>query len=161
SLFEIGSKYAAKVYGTEISEQDFHFSYIALGAGNLPEAAARAQRVRELIMDRLIERELFAHQAEQSGLLVGEEEAANMVADGKMFIAGVQRPIEGYAFRNGRLDYERFRQVVQNSYRITVKQFMEIQRHELLADRFRQLMLIETRASVDEVKNDFEDKNRQ
>jgi parvulin-like peptidyl-prolyl isomerase len=117
--------------------------------------------VREVIMDRLIERELFAHQAEEMGLLVGEDEAANMVADGKMFIAGVPRPIEGYAFRNGKLDYDRFRQVVQNSYRITVKQFMDIQRRELLADRFRQLLLVETRASADEVRTDFEDKNRQ
>jgi peptidyl-prolyl cis-trans isomerase D len=161
SMFELGSKYAAKVYGSEISEQDFHFAYIALGAGNLPEQAARAQRVRELIMDRLIERELFAHQAEDMGLIVGEDEAANMVADGKMFIAGVARPIESYAFRQGKLDYDRFRQVVQNSYRITVKQFMDIQRRELLADRFRQLMLVETRAAADEVKADFEDKNRQ
>lgn len=161
SMFEFGSKYAAKVQGTEISEQDFHFAYIALGAGNLTEQVARAQRVRELIMDRLIERELFAHEAEKMGLLVGEDEAANLVADGKMYIAGVPRPIEGYAFRNGKLDYDRFRQVVQNSYRITVKQFMEIQRRELMADKLRQLMLLETRASADEVKADFEDKNRQ
>ena len=161
SMFEFGSKYAAKVMGNEISEQDFHFAYIALGAGNLSEQVARAQKVRELIMDRLIERELLASEAEKMGLLVGEDEAANLVADGKMYIAGVPRPIEGYAFRNGKLDYDRFRQVVQNSYRITVKQFMEIQRRELLADKLRQLLLLSTRASADEVKADFEDKNRQ
>ena len=161
SLFEFGSKYAAKVVGSEISEQDFHFAYVALGAGNLNEQVARAQRVRELIMDRLIERELFAHEAEKMGLEVGEDEAATLVADGKMYIAGVPRPIEGYAFRNGKLDYDRFRQVVQNSYRITVKQFMEIQRHELLADKLRKLMLLSTRSSPDEVKTDFEDKGRQ
>ena len=161
SMFEFGSKYAAKVQGTEISEQDFHFAYIALGAGNLTEQVARAQRVRELIMDRLIERELLAHEADRMGLLVGEDEAANLVADGKMYIAGVPRPIEGYAFRNGKLDYDRFRQVVQNSYRITVKQFMEIQQRELLADKLRQLMRLSSKAALDEVKTDFEDKNTQ
>ena len=161
SMFEFSSKYAAKVVGTEISEQDFHFAYVALGAGNLNEQVARAQRVRELIMDRLIERELFAHEAEKMGLQVGEDEAAALVADGKMYIAGVPRPIEGYAFRQGKLDYDRFRQVVQNSYRITVKQFMEIQRHELLADKLRKLMLLSTRSSPDEVKADFEDRGRQ
>lgn len=159
--FDIGGKYAAKVNGTEISESDFHFAYVGLGAGNLPEQVAKAQRVRELIMDRLIERELFASEATKMGLLVSEDEAANLVTDGKMLIAGVVRPIDGYAYHNNKLDYERFRMVVQNSYRTSVKQFMDVQRRELLADKLRQLMRVGTKASADDVKTDFESKGRQ
>jgi peptidyl-prolyl cis-trans isomerase D len=51
--------------------------------------------------------------------------------------------------------------VVQNSYRLTMKQFVEIQRRELLADKFRQLLRSGTRASLDEIRTEFEDKARQ
>jgi peptidyl-prolyl cis-trans isomerase D len=68
-------------------------------------------------MDRLIERELLAHEAEESGLLVSEDEAAKLLVDGNMFVAGIARKVEPYAMRGGVLDYERLRMVVQNSYR--------------------------------------------
>lgn len=164
TTFSLGGKYAARIYGNEVSESDFRFAYMVAGGGDREreEDSFRYQRLRELIMDALIERELFAREAERVGLLVSEQEAANMVVDhGLMFVAGRQRPIERYAFKNGVFDEQRFKMVLQNSYRITEKQFMEIQRREMLADKMRQLMLLSTRASADEVKSDFEDKGRQ
>lgn len=161
SSISIGGRYAAKVYGNEISEQDYHFAFIALGAGNMQDQAGRLQKVRELIMDRMIERELFAHEAEQIGLRVSDEEAVNLVAGCKMYVAGMLRALEPYGCPKGVLDYDKHRMVVQNSYRLTVKQFMEIQQREILADKLRQLMRGATRASLSEVRADFEDKNRQ
>ena len=162
SSFDFGARYAAKVYGNEITEQDFRFAQVALGINRMPDDPTQARRIRELVLDRLIERELFAREAEQMGLIISEDEAAKIVAEqGRMYIAGTLRPIDPYAFKAGVFDYERFRQVVQNSYRITVKQFMEIQRRELLADKLRQLMRLASKAAPDEVKADFEDKNRQ
>lgn len=160
----LGGKFAARVYGSEVSETDFHFAYMVAGGGDRERAedSMRYQRLRELIMDALIERELFAREAEHMGLLVSEQEAANMIVDrGQMFVAGRPRPIERYAYKNGVFDEQRFKMVLQNSYRVTEKQFMDIQRRELLADKLRQLMLLSTRAAEGEVKADFEDKNRQ
>lgn len=160
--FDFGGRYAAKVYGNEITEQDFHFAQVALGINRMPDDPAQVRRIREVVMDRLIERELFAREAEQMGLQVAEDEAAKLVAEqGRMYIAGVLRPIDPYAFKAGVFDYERFKMVVQNSYRITVKQFMEIQQRELLADKLRQLMRLTSKAALDEVKADYEDKNTQ
>ena len=154
-----GTRYAARVYGNDISEQELNFSFIALG---LPSRGdAQAGRLREVVIDRLIERELLAHEAEQAGLLVSEDEAAKLLVDGNMFVAGISRKVEAYAMRNNVLDYERLRMVVQNSYRLTMKQFVEIQRRELLADKFRQLLRAGTRASIDEIRAEFEDKARQ
>lgn len=164
STWSLGGKYAAKVYGSEVAENDFHFAYMVAGGGERerPEDSVRYQRLREFLMDRLIERELFAREAERMGLLVSEQEAANMIVDsGMMYVAGNQRPIDRYAFKGGVFDETRFRLVLQNSYRITEKQFMEIQKREMLADKLRQLMRLTSRASVDEVKQDFEDKGRQ
>ncbi len=160
SVFDgFGTRYAARVYGNDISEQELNFSFVALG---LPSRGdAQAGRLREVVIDRLIERELLAHEAEQAGLLVSEDEAAKLLVDGNMFVAGIARKVEAYAMRNNVLDYERLRMVVQNSYRLTMKQFVEIQRRELLADKFRQLLRAGTRASIDEIRAEFEDKARQ
>ena len=51
--------------------------------------------------------------------------------------------------------------MLQSGYRVTEKQFMEIQRRELQADKVRQLLRLSVRAGLDEVKADFEDKGRQ
>lgn len=160
-LSSLGGKYAAKVSGHEITEQEFHYVYVYITRGDSRLDEFKARQLREAIMDRMIERELFANQAEQMGLLVSEDEAATMVAGGKMYVAGTVRPIEGYAFRAGALDYDRFRMVIQNSYRITVKQFMEIQKREILADKLRQMMKQGAKVSLEEVKLDFEDRGRQ
>ncbi|HNK47088.1 MAG TPA: SurA N-terminal domain-containing protein, partial [Pseudomonadota bacterium] len=158
SVFDgLGGHYAARVYGKDISEPELNFSFIALGLPNRGEA--QAQKLREVVIDRLIERELLAHEAEQAGLLVSEDEAAKLLVDGNMFVAGIARKVEPYAMRNNVLDYERLRMVVQNSYRLTMKQFVDIQRRELLADKFRQLLRAGTRASLDEIRGEYEDKN--
>ncbi len=162
----LGGKYAARVYGNEIPETDFHFAYMVAGGGDRdrerPEESIRYQRLREMIMDALLEREFFAREAERMGFLVSEQEAANMLVDrGVMYVVGRQAPIDRYAYRAGVFDEQRFKMVLQNSYRITEKKFMEIQRREMLADKMRQLMLHATHASADEVKADFEDKGRQ
>ncbi len=160
SAFEgLGGRYAARVYGSDVSEQELNYAFIALGLPSRGES--QAGRLREVVVDRLIERELLAHEAEQAGLLVSEDEAAKVLVEGTMYVAGIQRKIEPYAMRNNVLDYERLRMVVQNSYRLTMKQFVEIQRRELLADKFRQLLRAGTRASLDEVRTEFDDKSRQ
>lgn len=159
--FSAGERFAARVDGHEVSERDFVFASIALGIGNLPGHVAREQRVKEFLMDRLIERELLAAEGERMGLAASENEAALMVTEGRMLVAGMPRRIEGYAFRDGRFDYDRFRLVAQNHYRVTIKELMAIQQRELLADKVKEVLRAAVRVSPQEVQADFEERGRQ
>ncbi|HNN91639.1 MAG TPA: SurA N-terminal domain-containing protein [Pseudomonadota bacterium] len=163
--WSLSGRFAAHVYGNEVPEHDFHFAYLASGGGersDRPEMASRSQRLKKLVMDKLIERELLYREAEHMGLLVSEDEAAHFVVyEGKMMVLGMSRPLDRYAFKSDVFDPQRFKMVLQSGYRVTEKQFMEIQRRELQADKVRQLLRLSVRAGLDEVKADFEDKGRQ
>src|SRR4051794_40429732 len=61
--------YASKIAGVTVSEQEFRFTYIGAGGGQF---GPRDQRVKEVVMDKLIERELFAQEAEKLGFSVSQ-----------------------------------------------------------------------------------------
>src|SRR3954465_9146937 len=54
--------YAAKVSGSTLTEQDFRFAYIALTRGQVPSQLAQDRKLKEFVMDKLIERELLAQE---------------------------------------------------------------------------------------------------
>src|SRR5262245_7694112 len=125
------SAYAAKVAGSTVSEQEYHFAYVAMGGTMYPPQVARERRLKEFVMDKLIERELFAQEAERLGYNVSAKEAEDFIFAGKMIVMGVPRRVDGYVFKDGRFDYDRFKMVAQNQLGVTVKHFMEIERREL------------------------------
>jgi peptidyl-prolyl cis-trans isomerase D len=156
------ASFAVKVAGSTVSEQDFRFTYLALGGSQIPAHVARERRIKEIVMDKLIERELFAEEAERLGFEVSHKEAEDMIADGRMLAMGVPRRVDGYVFgKDGKFDYERFKAVAQNSLGVTVARFIDIQRRELLANKLRELVKQGTKVSLDEVKADFEQKGLQ
>src|SRR5205085_1232816 len=146
---------AAKVAGSTLTEQDFRFAYIALGGAQFPGQMARDRRLKEFVMDKLIERELLAQEAERLGFLVSAKEVEDMIADGRMIVMGVPRRVDAYVFKDGKFDYERFKMVSQNQLGVSVVRFIEIERRELLADRTRELIKAGTKVSPDEVRADF------
>lgn len=159
SVFDtFGGRDVARVHSKEITDQEMSFVWTAMELSDRNESMS--QKFKEMILDALIERELLAHEAEEAGLLVSEDEAAAFLLDGYMMVAGQARSMARIAMRNGVFDYDRLRQVVQNGYRLTMKQFVEIQQRELLADKFRRLMLAGTRASADEIRASYEDNER-
>jgi len=156
-----GSAYAAKVAGSTVSEQDFRFAYIALGGTEVPGQMQRERRLKEFVMDKLIERELFALQAERLGFSVSDKEVEDMIADGRMVVMGVPRRVDAYVYKDGKFDYERFKMVAQNRLGVSVVRFIEIEKRELLADKVRELMKMGTKVSLDEVKADYDAKGLQ
>src|SRR5215468_8345769 len=130
-----GANFAARVAGSTLTEQDFRFAYIALGGTQFPGQMARERHLKEFVMDKLIERELFAEEAERLGFQVSEREVEDMIADGRMMVMGVPRRVDSYVYKDGKFDYERFRMVSQNQLGVTVMRFIEIERRELLADK--------------------------
>ena len=81
-----------------MSEQDFHFAYVALGGTQSAAGGARAA-LKEFVIDRLIERELFAGEAERLGYNVSNKEAEDQIYAGKMIVMGVPRRIDSYVTR--------------------------------------------------------------
>jgi peptidyl-prolyl cis-trans isomerase D len=156
-----GTAYAAKVGGVTLTEQDFRFAYIALGGTQFPGQLAKERRLKEFVMDKLIERELFAQEAERLGFQVSAKEVEDMIADGRMMVMGVPRKVDSYVYKDGKFDYDRFKMVSQNQLGVSVVRFIDIERRELLADKVRELMKVGTKVSPEEVKADYETKGTQ
>ena len=152
---------AAKVQGTTLSEQDFQFAYIAAGGSNLPPKQAKEQRIKEMVMDKLIERELLAQEADKLGFQVSQKEVEDMVADGRMLVMGYSRRIDNLVTKNGAFDYERFKLMCTNQLGVSVMRFIEIEQRELLADKMRESMKAGIRVSPAEVKQEFDDHGKQ
>lgn len=155
------SEYAAKVAGATVSEQDFHFAYVALGGTQFPPKMARERRLKEFVMDKLIERELFAEEAKRLGYSVSTHEVEDMIADGRMVVMGIPRRVDAYVYKDGKFDYDRFKMVVQNQLGVTVRHFIEIEQRELLADKLREVLRVTAKVSPDEVKREFEERGLQ
>ncbi|MGZ3429991.1 MAG: SurA N-terminal domain-containing protein, partial [Polyangia bacterium] len=157
----VTSAYAAKVGGSTVSEQDFHFAYVALGGTQYPPQVARERRLKEFVMDRLIERELFAGEAERLGYNVSNKEAEDQIYAGKMIVMGVPRRVDSYVYKDGKFDYDRFKMISQNQLGVTVQHFIEIQKREMLADKVREALRVSSKVSPDEVKQEFTDRGLQ
>jgi peptidyl-prolyl cis-trans isomerase D len=157
----VSSAYAAKIAGATVSEQDFHFAYVALGGTQYPPQVARERRLKEFVMDRLIERELFASEAERLGYNVSNKEAEDQIYAGKMMVMGVPRRVDAYVYKDGKFDYERFKMISQNQLGVTVQHFIEIQKREMLADKVREALRVSAKVAPDEVKQEFESRGLQ
>ncbi|HEX4457159.1 MAG TPA: SurA N-terminal domain-containing protein [Polyangia bacterium] len=157
----VSSAYAAKVAGSTVSEQDFHFAYVALGRTRYPPQMAREQRLKEQLMDRIIERELFAEEAERLGYNVSMKEVEDMIADGRMMVVGIPERIDSYVYKDGKFDYDRFKMVSQNQLGVTVRHFIEIEQRELMADKVRELIRVGAKVSPDDVKKQFAERGLQ
>ncbi len=157
----VTSAYAAKIAGATVSEQDFHFAYVALGGTQYPPQVARERRLKEFVMDRLIERELFASEAERLGYNVSNKEAEDQIYAGKMIVMGVPRRVDSYVYKDGKFDYDRFKMISQNQLGVTVQHFIDIQKREMLADKVREALRVSSKVSPDEVKQEFESRGLQ
>jgi len=148
------ASFAAKVDGREISSQDYRYGYFLMGGGQAPAEIARARRLKETVMDRLIERELLAREAARMGFRVSDEEVEDFIAEAKIIALGFEQPLP-FVQKEGKFDYELFRRFVLYQLGMTPRGFIEQQRREMLAQRVRQLLRGGANVSVDEIKTDF------
>jgi peptidyl-prolyl cis-trans isomerase D len=154
---------AAKVGNRTLAVQDFNFGYLVVGGGQASPQVAKQLRLKETIMDRLIERELLAQEAERLGFRVSDEEVEDQIAEAKFI--GIGRSFDG-SFRaveqlmpvqnkDGKFDYELFKRFSLYQLGMSPRAFIEEQRREMLAARVRNLLKDGINVSQEEVKSDF------
>jgi peptidyl-prolyl cis-trans isomerase D len=145
---------AAKVDGKTLTSQEFKYGYLLFGGGQRPAQVAKQQRLKETIMDKLIERELLAREAERMGFRVSEEEAEDMIGTSKIISLGIEQTLP-MVQKDDRFDYELFRRFVLYQLGMSPKAFIDEQRREMMAQRVRQVLRGAATVSEDEVKTDF------
>jgi peptidyl-prolyl cis-trans isomerase D len=155
------STYAAKVGGGTVSARDFRYAYILAGGPQYQPQRARELRLRERILDELIERELLVAEAERLGFAVSIEEVEDLIAESKLIgLGGFEQPALAMQ-KDGHFDYDAFVRFVQFQLGMTPKVFIEEQQRELLAARVRNLIRNGVNVSEHEVKSEFERQSHQ
>jgi peptidyl-prolyl cis-trans isomerase D len=152
--------YAAKVAGTLVTRNDFRYGFLVLGGAQYPAQMAKQQRLKETVMDKLIERQLLADEAERLGYVVSDEQVEDQVADAKIIGLGYPRTAQRM-MKDGKFNYDAFKNFVQFELGVTPQSFIEEQKTELLAARVRELLRASVTVSPAEVKEDFLRKNLQ
>jgi peptidyl-prolyl cis-trans isomerase D len=144
---------AVKVGNSTVGARDFKSALLMVGGDRLAPERARQFRLRETVMDRLIERELLAQEAERMGFRISDEEVEDRIYQGKMITLGAEQmmPVQ----KNGQFDYESFRRFALYQMGMSPKAFIDEQRREMLAARVRDLIKDGLNVSADEVKSDF------
>jgi peptidyl-prolyl cis-trans isomerase D len=144
----------ALVQGHAITQQDYMYGMMMVGAQNFPPQRAKMMRLHEAVMDMLIDREIMAIQAERAGFRVSDEEIEDLIGESK--IIGLGREQSATIFnKDGKFSYEHFRKFVQYQLGMTPRSFIEEQRREMLAKRMRESLAAGVAVSPEEVKENW------
>ena len=141
---------AAKVAGDAVSTNDFRYGFLLIGGAQVPVQQAKAQRLKETVMDKLIERELLAQEAERLGYAVTEDEVEDLIGESKIIGLGYPRTVPQMQ-KDGKFNYDSFKNFVSFQLGVTPKSFIEEQKRELLASRVRDLLRGSVTVSPEEV----------
>jgi peptidyl-prolyl cis-trans isomerase D len=152
--------FAAKVSGQLVTRNDFRYGFLVLGGAQYPAQMAKQQRLKETVMDKLIERELLASEAERLGYAISDEQVEEQIGDAKIIGLGYPRSVPRMT-KDGKFNYDSFKNFVQFELGVTPQGFIEEQKKELLAARVRDLLRGGVTVSPNEVKADYLRKNLQ
>jgi peptidyl-prolyl cis-trans isomerase D len=146
--------FAAQVAGDTITHNDFRYGFMLVGGAQVPAALAKRERLKEIVMDKLIERELLAKEADRLGFVVTDEEVEDQIADAKIIGLGALHTVPRLE-KDGKFNYEAFKNFLQYELGLTPKSFVQEQKKEMLANRMRDLIRAGVSVSADEVKADY------
>jgi len=153
--------YAAQVAGDTITQNSFRYGFMLFGGARYPAQMAKRERLKETVMDKLIERELLAQEAERLGYTVTDDEVTDQIAESRIVGLGGGEQKVPQLQKNGKFNYEAFKLFLQYELGTTPRRFIEEQKKEILAGRVRDLLRAGVSISSDEVKADFERRGRQ
>ncbi|HJX54686.1 MAG TPA: SurA N-terminal domain-containing protein [Polyangia bacterium] len=145
---------AARVDKRVVSLKDWTYAYTVLNVASIPPQQAKQMRLKETIMDMLIDRELLVAEAERLGFRVGEEEVEDLIGKSRMLSMGREQKV-AYFENEGVFSYDHYRKFVQYHLGMSPKSFIEQQRREIMAARMRDLLRSGVSVSADEVKETY------
>jgi peptidyl-prolyl cis-trans isomerase D len=146
--------YAAKVAGQTVSSADFRYGFLVAGGAQYPAQVAKQGRLKEKVMDKLIERELLVREAQRLGYVVSDEQVEDQIAEAKVTLLGASQTVARLQ-KDGKFNYDAFKNFVQFELGVTPKSFVEEQKKELLAARMRELFHASVAVAPSEVKADY------
>jgi peptidyl-prolyl cis-trans isomerase D len=152
--------YAAQVGGSTISQNSFRYGFMLVGGAQIPAPAAKRDRLKEMVMDKLIERELLANEADRLGYVVTDDQVTDSIGESKIIGLGAVHTVPRLQ-KNGAFNYDSFKTFLQYDLGMTPKSFIEEQKKEMMAARVRDLLRAGVSVSNDEVKSDFVRRGRQ
>lgn len=159
------SSFVAKVYGNVISDDAFRWAWIISRAASVPKEQSRAMRLKEAVLDGLIERELLATAAESLGIKVTESDIDDNILNGVIFYnASIHSPIRmpsgpipiDFTKEDGSFDYETFKMFVNGQFQMSLTGFKKQQIREVLADRMRKILETSVELYPGEAKERYE-----
>jgi len=163
---KFSTDFVAKVHGHSIAPDAWRWAWIMHNGNQMQPKEAKAMRLRESVMDGLIERELLVHEAGKLDLRVTESDVEDTLLSNRLFLTSSVHamgraaasgviPID-FTREDGSFDLETFRMFVTNRFHLTVASFKEQQGREMLAQHMRLLMESAVRVSETEVKVEYE-----
>ena len=87
--------YAAQVGSSTITQNSFRYGFMLVGGAQIPAPAAKRDRLKELVMDKLIERELLASEADRLGYVVTDDEVTDQIGESKIIGLGAVHTVPG------------------------------------------------------------------
>ncbi|MBI2892221.1 MAG: peptidylprolyl isomerase [Deltaproteobacteria bacterium] len=152
--------WAARVAGTTLTEAEFNAAYRLARGTDFPVKTQKALKLRQNVVDGLVERELLAREARRIGMDVTEKDVDKEILRGNIHRSTSasspgwlgQGPLR-YDFKDDRgvFQYDNFKRFVQHYLRRSLREFKEEQAQEILAERMRQLVQSSVQVSGDEV----------
>lgn len=174
---------AISVYDSCLDAKDFYAAYGLIVPPGMSSKQITRLELRKNIANGLIERELLIHEASRLGVSIGEGEIDDELANGRAHLSlpteasflayslglclrnpvlqrcepgtGLLRLLPVKSAATKELDYKIYERVVRNTTNRSPKEFKEMQRRELIAERMRDLVRSRARISDAEAFDQF------
>lgn len=157
--------YAAKVDGDVITQGEYEAAFMLAGGDQAPDSFVRQNKMRQMVLNGLMERSLLAEKARALGYHVSEDEVMAKVAeDGILYLSmsvdaspylpsGPQKV--SFNDKDGKFSKENLRRFIQNRLRRSIREFTEAQVEETLAERMRETIAAGVAVADNEIWDAF------
>ncbi len=157
AAISLGKPALVKVFGTRVDLDTYTYEMQSRAFVGLPTPEQvimqMMMRVKEDALETAVEREVFAHEAEELGLATTQTDAEDLALDGYHIMRGL--PLR--TRRNDTaFDYDTFRRVILGNLQIAEKRYFEVQSRELLALTMRDILRALAVVPPSQVRQQFE-----
>jgi peptidyl-prolyl cis-trans isomerase D len=164
---------AVKVFDACVDRKEYFAAYGLIVPRDMPQKKIKSMGLKKVVMDGFVERELLLKEAERLGLGVSDAELDEELASGRARISlpyhqlgwlgytlGVSdemvRMLQVKSAQSGEFDYKIYERTVRNATNRSPKEFKEMQRREVIAQRMRDLVRSRVRVSEIEAYTQWE-----